>query len=74
MIHIFGGLLLVGIIIVVLDMIASVALFFTPFYTIVSTVISALLFSAISYVFSVVLYRDLNARRGESSLDSLMVG
>jgi hypothetical protein len=74
MIHVFGGLILVGLIVVVLGMIATAVLFFTPYYTIVSAVISALFFNSISYVFSVVLYRDLLARRGESSLDSLMVG
>ncbi|NHI89566.1 MAG: hypothetical protein EAX87_08590 [Candidatus Thorarchaeota archaeon] len=74
MLHVFGGLFLVGIIVAILDLMASMVLFFTPYYATVSAVISALLFSAISYVFSVVLYRDLSARRGESSLDSLMVG
>ena len=74
MMHVFGGMFLVGLIVAILGAMVSTLLFFSTYSSVITAVITALLFSALNLIFSVVLYRDLFARRGESSLDSLMVG
>ncbi|MFW9788268.1 MAG: hypothetical protein ACFFE2_03065 [Candidatus Thorarchaeota archaeon] len=72
--HVFGGMFLVGIVIAVIEFAVTSLLWFSPYYLVVQVIISSLLFTAIQVVFTVVLYRDLSSRRGDSSLDSLMVG
>ena len=71
-IHIFVGLLLMGIVNLVLALIVSVGTGFTflsyEILVIVDSVVVALLFGALSYIFSVVLYRDLSSKGGETSL------
>ena len=74
MIHVFGGQFLVAFIVAILGAMVSTLLFFSPYKYVIEAIVTVLLFSAINMIFSVVLYRDLVARRGESSLDSLMVG
>jgi hypothetical protein len=72
--HVFGGLFLVGFIVAILGAMVSTLLLFSTYSPVITAVITALLFSALNLIFSVVLYRDLVARREGSSLDSLIVG
>lgn len=77
--HIFGSYILFVLAVGVLGLIVNVALTFTflPLaYTIViESILTPLLFGALTYIFATVLYRDLHSRTGavSSSLDDLML-
>jgi hypothetical protein len=72
--HAFGSIILMGLIVVVMQILVSMALFFIPYDLVIQAIIIALLFNVLRLIFNVVLYEDLISRKGESSLDSLMVG
>ncbi len=74
--HVFGGVFLIGFVLAIIGAAVGMALFFSTYYAVIQTIITALLFNALNLIFAVVLYRDLSARKGdtESSLDSLLVG
>ncbi|MFX0108051.1 MAG: hypothetical protein ACFE7R_07195 [Candidatus Hodarchaeota archaeon] len=70
--HIFGGQIVLGIVVVILGLVLGLfigvfSLMLGPFFLLISSMISGLIFGAITYVFQVVLYRDLEARHGETS-------
>ena len=77
--HVFGSYILFALAVGVLGLIVSVAITFTflpPAYAIViESIVTALLFGALTYIFATVLYRDLHSRTGDvsSSLDELML-
>ncbi len=75
--HVFGGLILVNLVIIALGIVLSfgVSLTLLPdsYRYVIESIVTPLLFGAISYIFSVVLYKDLLARSGSSSLDELML-
>ncbi len=75
--HVFGGYILLSFAVIVLGLIVSTTLAFTflPLSNllVIESVVSALLFSALTYIFAVVLYRDLSSRIGSSTLDELMI-
>jgi membrane-anchored glycerophosphoryl diester phosphodiesterase (GDPDase) len=75
--HVLGGLILVNIAIIALGIVVSfgVSLTLLPdsYRYVIESIVTALLFGAISYIFSVVLYKDLLSRSGSSSLDELML-
>jgi hypothetical protein len=65
--HIFGGQILLGIAVAVIAFVVELLLFPVLVYgqnvmLYVLAIVSALLFSAINYVFAAVLYRDLESR------------
>jgi len=65
--HIFGGQILLGIAVAIIGLVPGMLVAPLAFYGLavtlyISALISALLFSAISYVFAAVLYRDLESR------------
>jgi hypothetical protein len=65
--HIFGGQILLGIAVAIIAFVVELLLSPVLVYGLnvmlfVSAIVSALLFSAISYVFAAVLYRDLESR------------
>jgi len=65
--HIFGGQILLGIVMAVIGVVLGWLLFPLALYgqavtLYISALISSLLFSAINYVFAAVLYRDLESR------------
>lgn len=68
MLHIFAGMFLMFIVSFVFSLIVSTVTGFTPFtyneLLIIDSVIVTLLFGAFSYIFAVVLYRDLYSRKG----------
>jgi hypothetical protein len=70
--HVFASYILMVLAIAVLGMIvgfALAALLYPLVYSIiVETIIAALLFNAITYIFTAVLYRDLSSRKGTSDL------
>ncbi len=65
--HIFGGQILLGIAVAIIGLVPGMLVAPLAFYGLavtlyISALISALLFSAINYVFAAVLYRDLESR------------
>ena len=68
--HVFGGYILLTLAVVVLGVIVSAGLAFTflpySYLLVIDSVISALLFSSLTYIFATVLYRDLQSRKGTS--------
>ncbi len=81
--HVFGSTILLGIVASVLTLIVSIFTTMTLLPTattlVIDAVITTLLFGALTYIFTVVLYRDLSSRKGtststvSSSLDELRV-
>lgn len=69
--HVFGSTILLGIVIIVLTLIVSIFTTMTllPAATtlVIDAVITTLLFGALTYIFTVVLYRDLSSRKGTST-------
>jgi len=69
--HVFGGYILLGITTTVLALIVSIitTMTFLPYdiTLVIDSVITVLLFGALSYIFTVVLYRDLSSRKGAST-------
>jgi hypothetical protein len=70
--HVFGSYILLVIAVAVLGMIVgvviSIILYPLTYAIILESIITALLFSAITYIFTAVLYRDLSSRKGTSDL------
>lgn len=68
--HVFGGLILLILATSVLGIVVSAVLTFTflpePYRLILESLISSIFFSALTYIFAVVLYRDLESRKGIS--------
>ncbi|MHA3963589.1 MAG: hypothetical protein AM325_008605 [Candidatus Thorarchaeota archaeon SMTZ1-45] len=68
--HVFGGLILLILATFVLGLIVSVVLAFTflpeSYTALIQSLISALLFGSLNYIFATVLYRDLDSRKGIS--------
>ncbi len=75
--HVFGSIILLNIVIIILDLIVSTFVTFTRLpdsnLLVIQSVVAALLFSPLTYIFTSVLYRDLSSRRGSSTLDELMI-
>ena len=75
--HVFGGLILLNLAVVILGLIVSVGLAFTflpvSYLLVIGSVVTALLFGSLNYIFTAVLYRDLTSRRGSNTLDELML-
>ncbi|MHA2426160.1 MAG: hypothetical protein ACXAEF_15335 [Candidatus Thorarchaeota archaeon] len=72
--HVFAGLILLGMLVIVLGAIVGFAtLIAYPFDIVISAIVTALLFGAFNYIFAVVLYRDLDSRTGSTSLEELMI-
>ncbi len=63
--HIFVALILLGIVTIALG---AVVIILTGFVVVIDSVITALFFGALSYIFAVVLYRDLASQQDTSSL------
>ncbi|MFX1560256.1 MAG: hypothetical protein ACFFBL_06695, partial [Promethearchaeota archaeon] len=68
--HVFGGYILLMLVVIVLGVLLSVVVGFAflpySYLLVIDSVISALLFGAFNYIFAVVLYRDLVSRKGIS--------
>jgi len=75
--HVFGSIILVNIVIVILDLIVSTFVSITQwplsYLYVIQAVVTALLFSSLTYIFTSVLYRDLSSRTGSSTLEELMI-
>jgi hypothetical protein len=75
--HVLGGYILLMLAVIVLGLIVSTALAFTllpiSYLLVIESLVTVLLFSALNYIFTVVLYRDLSSRTGSSTLDELMI-
>ncbi len=75
--HVLGGLILIGIVMIALDIAVSYSVSLTSLpesdRMVIESITTALLFGAVNYIFSVVLYKDLHSRVGSSSLDELML-
>jgi membrane-anchored glycerophosphoryl diester phosphodiesterase (GDPDase) len=72
--HVIGAWILLGFAIGVLTgLMSSIAYYLEPYGAIIENIVLTLLFSVLSYIFPVILYRDLSSRMKESSLDSLML-
>ncbi|MHA1863060.1 MAG: hypothetical protein ACTSWA_04765 [Candidatus Thorarchaeota archaeon] len=72
MMHVFGGWILLGIVTFVLTLLVSLfsnmTLLPLEYLLVIDSVIVTLFFGALSYIFTVVLYRDLASRKGTSNL------
>ncbi|MHA1903740.1 MAG: hypothetical protein ACXADL_04985 [Candidatus Thorarchaeota archaeon] len=68
-IHVWVGQILLIIAVIVLQFIVSMALgfvfLFNPYLGVIEVIVSALLFSSLTFIFSAVLYRDLLSRSGQ---------
>jgi hypothetical protein len=79
--HVIGSWFIFGIAIVVLGLLVDAIPYllsyfnsvFDPYTLVITSILGALLFWSLNYIFSVVLYRDLSSRVKESSLDELMI-
>jgi hypothetical protein len=75
--HVFGGYILLGLAVIVLGLIVSSVLYLTflppSFLSLIESLVSVLLFGALTYIFTVVIYRDLSSRTVSSTLDDLMI-
>lgn len=75
--HVFGSYLLLGILVAVLGIAVSAIVAFIPvseaYIPIIESIVVSLLFSALNYVYAVVLYRDLTSRTESSTLQDLMI-
>ena len=80
--HVFGSYILLNIAVLIFGVIVIVVVEFITlplaYLYVIETVVTALLFSALSFIFTSVLYRDLSSRTSirtvSSSLDDLRVG
>jgi membrane-anchored glycerophosphoryl diester phosphodiesterase (GDPDase) len=73
-IHVLAGQILLGIVVILIGAVASSLAFFVyPFDIVVGSIITALLFGSLNFIFAAVLYRDLNSRTDSSTLEELMV-
>jgi hypothetical protein len=76
-IHVFVGMLLFGIVSFVLSLIVSIFSDLTALPTdtlfVLDSVVSTLLFGALSYIYAVVLYRDLSSRQDTSELPGFVM-
>lgn len=70
--HVFGSVILLNLLVIVFGLAVSavVAFTFLPVSTliVIESIITSLLFSAMTFIFTVVLYRDLSSRKGTSDL------
>ena len=70
--HVFGSYILLVLAVGVLGLIVNVALTFMflplSYSLVIESLVNALLFSSITYIFTAVLYRDLASRKGTSDL------
>ncbi|MFW9960324.1 MAG: glycerophosphoryl diester phosphodiesterase membrane domain-containing protein [Candidatus Thorarchaeota archaeon] len=72
--HVIGSWILFGIVVVVLGVIvSSIGYYLKPYDVVIPTIVTSLLFGALNFIFTVVLYRDLSSRVKESSLEALMI-
>lgn len=79
--HVFGSYILLNVAVLILGIVISggVSMLFLPlsYSLVIETIISALLISSLSFIFTVVLYRDLSSRTRStmvsSSLDDLRI-
>ncbi|MFW9958572.1 MAG: glycerophosphoryl diester phosphodiesterase membrane domain-containing protein [Candidatus Odinarchaeota archaeon] len=72
--HVIGSWILFGLVVVVLGAIVSyIGYFLQPYDVVIPTIVTSLLFGALNFIFTVVLYRDLSSRVKESSLEALMI-
>ena len=75
--HVFGGYILLGIVVMILGLVVNTVLVITSlpdsYILVIESVITALLFGALNYIFAVVLYRDLSSRTDSSTLQDLMI-
>lgn len=75
--HVFGSYILLSLAVIVLGVIVSAAMAFTllleSYLLVIESLITALLFGALSYIFTAVLYRDLSSRTDTSTLQDLMI-
>jgi hypothetical protein len=77
--HVFVSYIVLVLAVAVLGLVVNVAMTFTylplAYTLIIESIVTALLFGALNYIFTVVLYRDLSSRTGDvsSSLDELML-
>ncbi|MGY5872003.1 MAG: hypothetical protein RTV72_07170 [Candidatus Thorarchaeota archaeon] len=77
--HVFGSIILLNVAVLILGVFVSVIVEFTylslDYRYVIEAVITALLFSSLSFIFTAVLYRDLSSRsRTESSsLEDLII-
>jgi len=73
--HVFAGQLLLSFSVIILDAAVNIGLGSAapenPYSIVIAAMISTLLFSSLNLIFPVVLYRDLQSRRGHTSLDEL---
>ncbi|MGY5858596.1 MAG: hypothetical protein RTU63_04445 [Candidatus Thorarchaeota archaeon] len=72
--HVFGSYILLTVVIIIIGVGFGFVLAFIPvtleFSAVIQAVITALLVSSLSFIFTVVLYRDLSSRAGDSSVSS----
>ncbi|TFG30207.1 hypothetical protein EU528_08575 [Candidatus Thorarchaeota archaeon] len=72
--HVFGSFILMNIVVFIFSIIVSGVAYFTgvPTYDqlVIGSVVTAFLFSALTYIFQSVLYRDLSSRNQGSSVSS----
>jgi hypothetical protein len=75
--HVFGGMVLIGIVSFVLSLIVSIisdlSMLPTDTLSVLDSVLSTLLFGALSYIYAVVLYRDLSSRQDTSELPGFVM-
>ena len=73
--HIFGSYILLSVVILIIGMALTVVLGFILLpldtLTVIDAVLTALLISSLSYIFTAVIYRDLESRLGDKDDDSL---
>ncbi|TFG99358.1 hypothetical protein E4H12_02965 [Candidatus Thorarchaeota archaeon] len=74
--HVFGSYILLNVAVLILGAVVTIVLSFTflpdAYLFLLQPLVSALLFSALSYIFTAVLYRDLSSRSGTSNLPSFL--
>ena len=75
--HVFSSYILLNVAVLILGVVATVFVSFIllplDYLLVIETVVTALLFSSLSFIFTAVLYRDLSSRKGSSGLENLMV-
>jgi hypothetical protein len=75
--HVFGSYIILVLAVAVLGLIVNVAFIFTPltleFTIVLESIVNALLFGALTYIFTAVLYRDLSSRKGTSDLPAYIL-
>jgi hypothetical protein len=78
--HVFAGQIFIGILVIIIGAVVSSVMLtvfmFNPVSIVAETIVIALLFGSLNYIYAAVLYRDLSSRRGaapSSTLDDLMI-